>query len=87
MYPPPHHPYHYPYSPYNPSAYYPYVTPYSFQWNPTYDYLNTQNKLFLETYNDFDNQTAEDSKLMDPVPKKVYKSLFEKKPWQAVLIE
>lgn len=28
------------------------VQPYLFEKNPTYDYLNTQNKMFLDTYNE-----------------------------------
>ncbi|CDW82345.1 UNKNOWN [Stylonychia lemnae] len=53
--------------------------PYYMQRNPTYDYLQVQNKLLLDSFDDFYDEMAVPEKITDSVPNKTYKSLFANK--------
>eukprot|EP00347_Sterkiella_histriomuscorum_P009603 403340576 len=56
-----------------------YNSPYYRQRNPSFDYLQAQNKILLNSFDDFNDDIAEPEKyLTDKVPRQSIKSLFAK---------
>ena len=48
------------------------------QRNPSYDYLQVQNKILLDSFDDFYDEIAIPEKITESIPHKTYKSLFAK---------